>query len=125
MDFDTLFFFDPVVLSLSLVLEMHLNEIHGRMGLWDLIYPCTASGFPCAPADIQKLMISCCSFLLDLRQLWGFYCKAFPENIDNLVEIVAFLYRGFYQISINVLLNPRISSLPLSAGYSLFNCFKK
>lgn len=91
MDFDNLFFFGPVVLSLSLVLEKHLDEIHGRRGLLDLIYPWPASGFLCALVDIPKLMISRCSFLLDLRQLWGSYCKAFQENIDNLVEAVALI----------------------------------
>lgn len=41
-------------------------------------------------------MISCCSFLLDLRQLWGSYCKEFQENIDKLVEVIALITSGFF-----------------------------
>lgn len=37
--------------NLSLVLELHLNEVHGRMNRLDLIYLWPASGFPCASVD--------------------------------------------------------------------------
>lgn len=112
MGFDNLFFFEPVVLSLSLVLEMHWNEIHGRNE------PGSGLSLPCPWISLLKsfflkLMISCCSFLFDLTQLWGSHCKAFQEIIDNLVEAVALITLWFLnKISINVLLNPRISSLP-------------
>lgn len=79
----------------------------------DLVYPCPALGFPCWKVYFLKLMISCCSFLFDLTQLWGSHCKAFQEIIDNSVEAVALIALWFLnQISINVLLNPIISSLP-------------
>lgn len=80
VDFHNLLFFDPLVLSLSLVLEMHLNEIHGRKGLLDLTDPWPASGFLCALVDIHRLMISCCSFLLDLSQLWGFLLQSISRK---------------------------------------------
>lgn len=117
VDFDNLLLFDPLVLSLSFVLKIHLREIHERPSGSTCL-----SGSDLSPASLLDFLAltftSWCSpviaFQLDLRQLWFSYCKAFEENTYKLSWSCHFNYIPFlYQTSgfLRSCLNPRTYSL--------------